>query len=142
MRAEVERLIALAESRPGARRRLRALRSGDPPEAWLLLHEAFGGRGSVDHLRAVGVLAGTFRHRPGLHPARALKERLERLRRILAAPTGPEMAEALARQGGLVEELDLVEACLAVFYWSPRRAIEWARRAYAEKEAKEAKEEA
>lgn len=141
MRAEVEKLIALTETRPGARRRLRALRTGDPPEAWLLLHEAFGGKGSADHLRAVGLLVGAFRHRPGLHPARALRERPERLRRILAAQTGPEMAEALVRQGGLVEELDLVEACLAVFYWSPRRAIEWARRAHLNEEEK-AKEEA
>lgn len=92
---------------------------------------------------------GRFRH-GGPHPARALllagRERL--LEALLGAGDGLEVAELLERATGKVEAMDLVEAAYGIWYWNPRRAVAWARAAFAPKEkareisVEEAKEEA
>ena len=125
---------------PGLRRKLRALREADPPEAWTALYTAPGAEELPDELlRAMGLLSGHYEHVPGRHPAELLASRgpggERRLHELLRSKTPLDLAWELIRLSKYLDgELDygLLEEALRA--WGRLEKIRWIRKFSAHKE--------
>ena len=125
---------------PGLRRKLRALRAADPPEAWAAIYAAPGAEELPEELlRALGLLCGYYEHAPGRHPAELLAQHgpggERRLHRLLRSSGPLELARELTRLaqylgGGL--DYGLLEEALRA--WGRPEKMKWVRKFGAHKE--------
>jgi len=119
---------------PGLRRKLRALRETDPPEAWTALYRAPGAEELPEELlRAMGMLSGYYEHAAGHHPAELLAGRgpggERRLHRLLRSNTPLDLAWELIQLskylgGGL--DYGLLEEALRA--WGKAEKVRWIRK--------------